>query len=333
MRTPESYEPGPVIRYLTPKTGAATPWSGLVHLRSKELALRQSSPPTTASPRGADGAVLSTRSVAGAEQPRLPAKSIAQPVTSWGPSLSRPVSIAWLPSAAVRHGCIFVPRHCPAMRSISQGCSVLARVAPSTTVSAKRSPEPTSVVRQSKAWTPRSQPPERKAPSSAATGLAGSSSVSVMPRTPASEVPVTEQKRSEGSAQSSLDSKAATGGEKARENSRRVVSVDLNSANGLNEPPCGAEPSRCWKLSLSTCQRAPLTVTIEVPGGAFQRQRANFVPPTADVDPRVPLVMWTPSHGSDPAGTPHHELRLNLSFAVSIQLPSLPTFQPHWATA
>ncbi len=154
-----------------------------------------------------------------------------------------------------------------------------------------------------------------------------------MPRTPASEVPVSEQNRSEGRAQSSLDSKAAAGGEKARLKSRLVLSVDENSAKGLKEPPAGAEPSRCWKLSLSTCQRAPLTVTMPVPGGAFHRQRANFVPPTAEVEPLVPLVTWTPSHGSDPGGTPHQELRLNFSLAVSIQLPSLPTFQPHWATA
>ena len=50
------------------------------------------------------------------------------------------------------------------------------------------------------------------------------------------------------------------------------------------------------------------------------------------VEGRVPLVTWTPSHGSDPSGTAHQEEEWNLFAADWYQDPSFPTFQPHWAT-
>ncbi len=144
---------------------------------------------------------------------------------------------------------------------------------------------------------------------------------------------MTEQKRSSDRAQSRRDSNEPTGEGKKREKPTRSVSVLWNLAKGSKLPPAAAAPSRCSNSSRSTCQRSPLTLTMPVPGGAVQRQRAKRVPDTEAVEPRVPLLTWTPSQASDPWGTPHQELRLNFWSLVSSQLPSFPTFQPHWATA
>ena len=182
-RTPVSKPAGPVIRQKAPEIGLAGPWSGFDQARSKSSARRHPSPPASAAGCGRAGGLLSIRTVVGATQPTLPAKSVAQCPSAWGPSLNRVVSTVAEPPTRVRQGCIRVPRHSPLICTFWQRYSVRSTRPPSIVVSPKRTPAPPSLPENPKLWTPRRQPPAVSSPPIPAEGTPLSSIVIVSART------------------------------------------------------------------------------------------------------------------------------------------------------
>jgi hypothetical protein len=279
-------------------------------------------------------ALLSTRIVRSGRQPTLPAKSVRQWRSWWGPSLSPLVAIVWAAATAVSQGRMVVARHSPPIDVFAHGYSVIATRAPSTWVSPKRTPPPMSAPHACSPCGPRIQPVLMMSPPIEPVGGASSSTVIVRARNPDQEPASRLQDLLSARAQSSRSSKAHWGGEKPAAKSRIARSVEAAQANGAKPPSPPSVPSRCSNPSCRACHQVPRTATMPVPGGVVQRQRANRVPETVCAPSRVKLFRWAASKGSAFGGVAQKESGRNLEPpVVSAQAASAPRCQPHWATA
>jgi hypothetical protein len=212
----------------------------------------------------------------------LPAKSVAQWWIAWGPSLKRLVSIAAPPETARPQGRIWVARHSLPIRDLAHGYSVRLTRAPSTAVSPKRTPPPTSPPWKLTPWVPRRHPPAVNSPPIAALGGRLSSIVIVSARIAAKEPGSRLHHLLSARAQSNRSSSAGWAGLNPATNSRGVVSVAAAWAKTSKSPLQVPTPMRCSIPSWRACHHVPRTCEMAVPAGASQRQRAKRVPDTVD---------------------------------------------------
>ena len=179
------------------------------------------------------------------------------------PSLKRVVSIAMWPETLEKQGRIWVARHSLPISALAQGYSVRSTLAPANVVSPKRIPPPAgSPAEKSAPWLPRRQPPNPISPSTAANGIAGSSTVIVSARRADQEAGSAAHHLLSARAQSSRSSTAATGIGKPATNSRGVRSVVAAARKGSKPPPQLIAPIRCSRPSWSACHQLPRTWVI-----------------------------------------------------------------------
>ena len=259
------------------------PARGWPRRASKRLSARQPSPPATARPRGAAGAVLSIRIVRSAAAAETDRRS---PARTGAASAARRRGPRWRRCGCRRRevGAGPHPRAPPLAADQRLRAGVLGQGDAGAVDQRLPEADPGAGVggqERRAAGRRASSPPASRPPPTAALGAPVSSRVRVSARTADDRRRRSRpQCRSSARAQSSRLSKA---GAARRSRPRRRpgdVSVKAAVATTSKPPPASPVPSRCSMPSCRACHHVPRTAVIPVPAGAVQRQRAKRVAAT-----------------------------------------------------